>query len=300
MISVIIPNYNHAPYLKKRIDSVLDQTFQDFEIIILDDYSTDNSKEIIETYRSNEKISHIIFNDVNSGSTFKQWKKGVELAKGEYIWIAESDDWAESTFLEKLMRVCINEHSFLAFTQSYIISENNDIIREYASILEYQSQDSSSFLTQNLLYGNRLYNASMILFKKDLVRSDIWNKVEKLRYCGDWLFWAELMKSIDGNVSEVKEPLNYFRCHSLNVSSGAEAKGLTFLEGFPISKKIFKQTKYKNKKEFCKKWFETWFTYRQRYNFSKKTNLNILFMFCIYQPKIAILEIKRILLDKNE
>ena len=74
-VSVIIPNYNHALYLQVRLDSVFNQTYQDFEVIILDDCSTDNSREIIEKYANNPKTSHIIFNDVNSGSTIKQWEK---------------------------------------------------------------------------------------------------------------------------------------------------------------------------------------------------------------------------------
>jgi glycosyltransferase involved in cell wall biosynthesis len=99
LVSVIIPNYNHAAYLNERIDSVLNQTFRDFEVILLDDCSTDNSREIIESYRGHEKISQIEYNEVNSGSTFIQWKKGLDLAQGDWIWIAESDDVASNEFL---------------------------------------------------------------------------------------------------------------------------------------------------------------------------------------------------------
>lgn len=71
LVSIIIPNYNHAPFLKERIDSVLNQTYDNFEVIILDDKSTDNSKEVIEVYRSHPRISQIVYNEENSGSTFK-------------------------------------------------------------------------------------------------------------------------------------------------------------------------------------------------------------------------------------
>ena len=91
-VSIIVPNYNHEKYLDERIQSILNQTYQDFEIIILDDCSTDNSKFVIEKFRNNEHVSHIVYNEQNSGSTFKQWERGFELAKGELIWIAESDD----------------------------------------------------------------------------------------------------------------------------------------------------------------------------------------------------------------
>src|SRR5690348_1753899 len=102
-VSVIIPNYNHAQYLNQRIDSVLKQTYSDFEVIILDDYSIDNSRDIIEQYRTNKKVSAIIYNEINSGNPFQQWDKGIQLAQGEYIWFAESDDWCELNLLETVM-----------------------------------------------------------------------------------------------------------------------------------------------------------------------------------------------------
>ena len=102
-VSVIVPNYNHQAYLKERIDTILQQTYQDFELIILDDCSTDNSVNIIESYRDNEHVTHIVLNEQNTGSTFLQWDKGVSLAQGEYIWIAESDDAAHPQFLSTLV-----------------------------------------------------------------------------------------------------------------------------------------------------------------------------------------------------
>ena len=101
-VSVIIPNYNHAPFLKERIDSVINQHYDNFEVIILDDCSKDNSREVIEQYRNHPKVKHIVYNEANSGSTFIQWHKGFRLAEGEYIWIAESDDVADLDFLAKL------------------------------------------------------------------------------------------------------------------------------------------------------------------------------------------------------
>ena len=66
-ISIIVPNYNHAPYLKQRIDSILNQTYQDFELILLDDCSSDKSRDIIESYRTNPHVTQIVYNDNNSG-----------------------------------------------------------------------------------------------------------------------------------------------------------------------------------------------------------------------------------------
>src|SRR5258708_26242203 len=100
MVSVIIPNYNHAQYLSKRIDSVIHQSYKNIEVIILDDCSIDKSKDIIEKYRFHPLVKKIIYNESNTGSPFLQWKKGVEVASGEWIWITESDDYSSPIFLE--------------------------------------------------------------------------------------------------------------------------------------------------------------------------------------------------------
>src|SRR5215469_17881071 len=103
-VSVVVPNYNHAQFLPKRIDSILGQSFQDFEVILLDDCSTDDSRSILSQYSAPPRV-RLEFNQTNSGSPFKQWNKGVRLANGKYIWIAESDDYADERLLERLLAV---------------------------------------------------------------------------------------------------------------------------------------------------------------------------------------------------
>ena len=77
LVSVIIPNYNHARYLKQRLDSVFNQTYQNFEVIFLDDCSTDNSLEIIEQYKDNPHLKQVVVNETNSESLYVQWRKGL-------------------------------------------------------------------------------------------------------------------------------------------------------------------------------------------------------------------------------
>jgi glycosyltransferase involved in cell wall biosynthesis len=91
----------HASFLEERINSILKQTYKNYEIILLDDKSTDNSIEIIKRYENNYHISHIKINKTNNGSPFIQWEKGFNLAEGELIWIAESDDSCDADFLKK-------------------------------------------------------------------------------------------------------------------------------------------------------------------------------------------------------
>ena len=70
LVSVIVPNYNYARYLEERIESILAQSFQDFELILLDDCSTDESRSILERYATHPKVSHYVPNEHNSGSPF--------------------------------------------------------------------------------------------------------------------------------------------------------------------------------------------------------------------------------------
>lgn len=82
LVSVIVPNYNHASYLKERLDSIYQQTYQNIEVILLDDFSSDNSVEILKQYA--KKYPHktrLVVNEQNSGRVFRQWNKGLALAK---------------------------------------------------------------------------------------------------------------------------------------------------------------------------------------------------------------------------
>jgi glycosyltransferase involved in cell wall biosynthesis len=230
-VSVIVPNYNHAPYLHQRIESILNQTYQDYELILLDDCSTDNSRAILLEYQNHPKVSNIVFNDENGGNTFKQWHKGIELAKGKYIWLAESDDWADSSFLEILVNQ-IESTIVLAFCQSFRIDKNGNIVSEKILSDEIIIKDGKSFIVHELTTGNAIYNASMCIFKKSAYIEVSRERYDKMKYCGDWFLWSLLCEQ--GDVVELKKQLNYFRQHDKNVSGSAERNGLTIFEGFNI------------------------------------------------------------------
>jgi len=165
-VSVIVPNYNHSNYLNQRIDSIINQTYEDFELIILDDCSTDDSREVIDQYREHSKVSNIVFNKVNSGTTFKQWQKGIELAKGEYIWIAESDDWCEPNLLKTLMNgFADNSQCVIAYCQTYVITDNKITkISFHNKLAEYVNGEK--YIKEYLTGSCSIWNAGMVVFKK--------------------------------------------------------------------------------------------------------------------------------------
>ena len=226
-VSVIVPNYNHASFLKQRLDTVLNQSFQDFELIILDDCSTDNSREIIETYRNHVKVSHISYNSTNSGSTFKQWKKGIELAKAELIWIAESDDYADINFLATLVDKFKDETVSLAYCRTISLYEDGkQVICTWGESIQPKLWDTDNqfdgkdFINSFLKYRNVIPNASAVIFKKKYFE-DI-EPILKMRYTGDWLLWVKIVAR--GNVAYSAKPLNYFRFHSASTRSRKSLK----------------------------------------------------------------------------
>lgn len=298
-VSVILPNYNHAPYLKLRIDSILEQTYPNLELIILDDFSTDNSKDVIESYRNNPKVKLIDYNITNSGSTFIQWRKGIEIAEGDYIWIAESDDYADIHFLEKTVAQLEECGASHCFSMSYYIDENNNITKEKEEVIEGQKTcNYQDFTTNTMLYGCLIYNASMVIFRKEVVANLDWNLITSFKLCGDWYFWNMTILNGKSSVSEVKKPLNYHRRHSSNTSSRKEVEGYTFLEGYTVSKRTFERLGLKNRKEFYIRWYNKWQIYKHEYSFSGETNKNIFWMFFKKQPQIAYYELKRLVARK--
>lgn len=243
-VSVIIPNYNHAPFLRERIDSVLNQTYGDIEVILLDDCSTDNSVSVLESYRSNPKVSAVVLNTENSGSTFKQWQKGFDLAKGEFIWIAESDDFADTDFLaEALKELDADENRVLSYADSEMVDKDSQPLPidwdKYGST-ENQTYESDFFFKKVLLWHNCLYNASAIVFRRSAIEG-IDGGYKSMRYCGDWYFWSEIVRQ--GKVVRIRRKLNHFRQHSLKVSPNAEREGLQFTEGFVVATHILNTIK---------------------------------------------------------
>jgi len=235
-VSVIIPNYNHAPFLSRRIESVLSQTYQNIELILLDDCSTDGSRSILSKYRGNPRV-RIEFNEVNSGSPFKQWNKGVGLANGEYVWIAESDDYADDRLLEKLvMRLDADAGVAFAYCRSWFVELDDrpkrflGPWREDRWATDY-CVDGHTEITNYMVRWNSVLNASAVVFRKDLYQS-VGGADESLRLCGDWKLWAAM--ALTGKIAYVAEPLNYWRCHNASVSSLTNRMGTDLEEMFRV------------------------------------------------------------------
>lgn len=236
LVSVIIPNYNHARYLEQRLDSVFGQTYPNFEVIILDDCSTDNSLEVINRYKDNPHLSQIVINETNSGSTFKQWDKGINLAHGEIIWIAESDDWCELNLLEELIKAFLhNSGTVLAYNSTLVLYDDGyEANRLYIGKNQYMS--GMRYIKHYLSLFNWIMNASCAIFSK---KAALKAKPDYKEYkgAGDYLFWIEIAKQ--GNVAIVNQRLSYFCRHDGSVTSRKDIDGTNQHEVMKINDYIF-------------------------------------------------------------
>ncbi|NEP59499.1 MAG: glycosyltransferase [Symploca sp. SIO2G7] len=235
-VSVIVPNYNHAAYLLKRLESIYQQTFQDFEVIILDDCSKDNSREIINAYRE-QSNTHILFNAKNTGSPFAQWRKGLSHVKGEFIWIAESDDYADPDFLAQLVPILdANPSVGLVYSRSWLVDSTNKILGDsniWTNDLDPERwqhnymNSGKAEIEQFLLQKNCIPNASAVLLRESVVRRVLLPDTT-YRLCGDWLYWIRILAESD--IAFVANPLNYWRQDSSNARV-PNAGTLEWLEG---------------------------------------------------------------------
>ena len=237
-ISVIIPNYNYARFIIERIDSILFQTYPIYELIILDDNSTDNSVEVIKNKIEQIKREYpklkvqFVVNEKNSGKVFKQWKKGFDLATGDIVWIAEADDSCENDFLENLVKP-FEEHPdmTLSYCESARIDGKNNLIRDRSDDLYDMCRtgewDFSYVWTgkeeiiNHLSVTNTILNVSSVLWKKGNY-SKIFTEAGKYKVAGDWYIYYHILEK--GKISWCRLPLNYYRKHGSSVSTDVKAE----------------------------------------------------------------------------
>lgn len=236
-ISVIVPNYNYARYLGERLNSIFGQTYPVYEIIVLDDASTDNSLEMLGGIAETAKRRiRVVPNAVNSGSVFAQWAKGIEMARGDLIWIAEADDIADRAFLERLAPHFKDAETSFALSDSRAIDADGKVIYEsyktyYArlgpdTLAEDFVTDSRDFAARYLAQRNLILNVSSVLWRKaSLQRALKWSERDLPDYklAGDWRLYLGACAA-GGKVAYCADPLNSHRRHDGGVTQRLKAE----------------------------------------------------------------------------
>lgn len=163
-ISVLIPTYNYAKYLDEAIQSVLNQTYQDFELIVIDNNSSDNTKFILSKYKENPKIKFII-NDKNIGMA-QNWNKCILESSGEYIKFLNADDFLEPTCLEKQVEILDSDLSISLVTSYKRLVGNKRTIITLPFMYKVDGFEAiKNSLEKN---GNWIGEPTVVMFKKNL------------------------------------------------------------------------------------------------------------------------------------
>ena len=234
-VSVVIPNYNYARFMYQRIYSILAQNYKIHELIILDDQSSDNSKEVIDEIKNKIKDYvnvKVIYNRENSGSAFKQWRKGFEEATGDYVWIAEADDYCKKNLISSLVKPILNEKSIqisyadTAFTDGdgnifvYTIKPEIDVLKTGHWDSSYVNDGLDEIRNYSYL-NNTIANVSGCIIK-NADYSKIFELAGQYKQAGDWVFYLGVIAC--GKVAYHDRVLNYYRSHGSNVTSTTKKK----------------------------------------------------------------------------
>lgn len=240
-VSAIIPFYNHEKFLNERIDSILDQSIKDIEVLCLDDCSTDNSVKVAKQYLRDPRVK-LQLNKQNSGSPFKQWKKGIKLAKSEVVWIAEGDDACSRNFLEELLPAFDDPFVNISYARFEMIDENSQLKKD--AFKPYFEMISPTKFTQpyvntglkeiqeHFAAYQTLINASGLLIRKASFSSTL-DQAKSYKMCGDWLIYLECLKN--GKISYNPNAINLFRRHSASQVVKIEGTEQYFRERYEIT-----------------------------------------------------------------
>ncbi|HEU0151717.1 MAG TPA: glycoside hydrolase family 99-like domain-containing protein [Arenimonas sp.] len=232
-VSVVVPNYNYARYLEGRLRSITHQTLPVYEIIVLDDASTDGSLDLLQSLRAQlSPEPRVVVNARNSGSVFRQWLRGLELATGDYVWIAEADDLAHPGLLEAVVGAMARDPSIvMGYCQSEQMDPDGQTLAP--DYLDYtrdvspdrwhrpyvaDGQDEAACLGVK----NVVPNASAVVFRREpllqVLREGI-DEIAGYSIAGDWVVYLRLLTR--GRVCFEPSPLNRHRRHAGSVTLGS-------------------------------------------------------------------------------
>ena len=236
-VSVVVPNYNYARYLDTRLESIFQQTLPIFETIVLDDCSSDDSIDVVKAYAAQEERRiKLVANEQNSGSVFRQWRKGVELARGEYVWIAEADDESDPRFLQFVVDRMVRENAVIGFSDSWQIGSDGETLgssyRSYVNDIVPTAFDTSftmggrEFLSKFLSVKNVILNVSGVVIQRKALLDAldaVGDELYDYAVAGDWRLYIDLCSTGSPVVYEARA-LNGHRRHQTSVTHALKAE----------------------------------------------------------------------------
>ncbi len=210
LFSVVIPTYNSASKLKRALESVLAQSYENFEILVMDDGSTDNTAEVVGSLAD----PRIIYEwDKNFGGPARPRNRGIALAKGEWICFLDADDWWTTDKLQACFD-CINDKVDLVYHNLEIVREPPSLFkRKYAK----SRQVKAPVLKDLLLKGNAIATTSVVVRKSLLDKIGGINESVEMIACEDYNAWLRVAQLTDQFVY-LPRRLGYYFIHNQSIS----------------------------------------------------------------------------------
>ena len=202
LVTVYITNHNYGKYLEESIESVLSQSYTNFELLIIDDGSTDNSKEILNKYEFNSKIKVIFQN--NKGLTISN-NIALKLSNGEFIVRLDSDDYFHKDALKNLLSGFTSENIGMVFGDWYEIDEIGDII---------QRNERHNFKKDVSLFDQPAHGACTMFRKKCLLKLNGYD--ESITRQDGYELWLRFIKEF--SVNNINTPIFFYRQHGKSLT----------------------------------------------------------------------------------
>lgn len=237
LVSVVVPSYNYAQYIVQRMESLLNQTYQELEILVIDDCSTDNSVEILRQYESHPKVK-LVVREQNGGWVAVN-NQGVEMSSGEFIIFAQCDDDCDLHMIERLVGAMKTYPTAgIAFSRSLLTDKHDRVLGNDFMIREQSFRDrcasdtliTGAEMSRFLLHSCVIPNLSAALFRKECFDT-IGNFSTAYRANGDWDFFFRIATRYD--VAYLAEPMNRFRQHASTIRSATKGR-VTYEEFFRV------------------------------------------------------------------
>lgn len=214
-VSFVVPCYKLAHLLPECIHSILSQTYGDFEIIIMDDCSPDNTPEVARSF-GDPRVMHVR-NETNLRH-LANYNKGVELARGKYVWLISADDRLRKTYvLEKYVSL-LDEHPEVGYAFCPAINLENGAETE---LLQYSSHGDQDTIFKGASFLNRLLEFNCVVAASALARKECYEKISlfplDMPYAGDWYLWCVFAMHYD--VAYFAEPMVNYRQHTQSMTN---------------------------------------------------------------------------------
>lgn len=234
LVSVIMPTYNHAAFIGEAIKSVQNQTYENWELLIINNYSEDNTAEVVGSIKD-PRIKFINFH--NKGIIASSRNTGIKNSKGDFIAFLDSDDvWMKEKLEVQLNTFKKNPYLMMIGTNALFYPGPGK------KVLKIRSDLNLSF--NKLLYGNKLLNSSVIIKKTAVDSAGCLDENIELRTVEDYDYWLRILHRFDKSGMVIKDPLILYRIHDQNLSGAGYS--IDYIKNFEKDSRVIEKYRDEN------------------------------------------------------